>query len=849
MKLFKQILTSFLAGSVMMSAGASALPVTAVTVPVGDVSIITADRTLAQPKAYPKNYLEALDFVNTYGSGCIANGNICIVQQRSDAEDAYYDIVCKSVDVADAKVRCIYSEDLYFSPDIIPKEGFPEKQEKLRALMEKYGIAEDTESLDNYFRVEVYMSSTPDLLFGLVSGYMDGDKPVETDMQPYFFGIGTDIFDKRQSDIYEFAPDCVGEYNSFIEENGNLSASGKYIIFCGDVQRAAGFDVTMTQSGKGEVKEVARYAVKDVKADMSDISDGSAVKTVIVYEPTAEGEVDLEFNIASKVQGAGDPKNVKGSFTITAKPNDRFEIVENRTDVPEWVPTDFAEALEFDRTYGATRAADGYACCVRRMIKGRSYTKSGVNALDKQLKNADPGKVFERTFTLEVPDKSDTEAYESYLAMLKKCRLTEKDVQNADKEIYYTVEVFKPEKNTTLSVFWDNMYTYENGKPKDYIDLEFAVDDGGNVTETDIFGWLPDSMTEMREWITERGNVTAHEEYVVFSVISSAYNMEMSYEGIPEITEAFSYRFEAPSIVTTLGAPYAEAVLYQGWRQGKDIMTFDYSGGKGQYEPAAKTVQTVSFNLDLHAALLDDAGLDPLVKGDCNYDGMLGVADVVALQNWLLGRDSLRKPENADIDGDGVLDVFDLMQLRKLLLESPLWGEGIVDDPEPMMVVISENFAWTPQQRITVFDQNGTGYNMVYSADASKNGNTYGTIINLSNDSWYEDIKAVMKNEKAKKLCMPDTAVAPTRKITAELAEHMGEELSKGYVVGFDMGQTNTFLIGKDEKGEPCCLEIFTTGGYVAWSECDEMRTYLKKISGTGLAADPKEIKKLSKLD
>jgi hypothetical protein len=128
MKPFKQILTSFLAGSVMMSAGTSALPVTAVTVPVCDVSIITADRTLAQPKAYPKNYLEALDFVNTYGSGCIANGNICIVQQRSDAEDAYYDIVCKSVDAADAEVRCIYSEDLYFSPDIIPGEGFPKSR-------------------------------------------------------------------------------------------------------------------------------------------------------------------------------------------------------------------------------------------------------------------------------------------------------------------------------------------------------------------------------------------------------------------------------------------------------------------------------------------------------------------------------------------------------------------------------------------------------------------------------------------------------------------------------------------------------------------------------------------------
>ena len=56
------------------------------------------------------------------------------------------------------------------------------------------------------------------------------------------------------------------------------------------------------------------------------------------------------------------------------------------------------------------------------------------------------------------------------------------------------------------------------------------------------------------------------------------------------------------------------------------------------------------------------------VMGDVNGDGEVLVSDLVAMQNWLLGREELKAPEAADLNGDRTADVFDLIALRKKLI-------------------------------------------------------------------------------------------------------------------------------------------------------------------------------------
>ena len=56
---------------------------------------------------------------------------------------------------------------------------------------------------------------------------------------------------------------------------------------------------------------------------------------------------------------------------------------------------------------------------------------------------------------------------------------------------------------------------------------------------------------------------------------------------------------------------------------------------------------------------------------DVNLDGEFGVADVVILQEWLLGKSEMNEINAilADVCKDGILDVFDLCVMRKKLIE------------------------------------------------------------------------------------------------------------------------------------------------------------------------------------
>lgn len=58
------------------------------------------------------------------------------------------------------------------------------------------------------------------------------------------------------------------------------------------------------------------------------------------------------------------------------------------------------------------------------------------------------------------------------------------------------------------------------------------------------------------------------------------------------------------------------------------------------------------------------------VKCDTNNDGKFGIADAVTLQNWLLGQKTeIDNWKKGDLCEDDKLDVYDLVMMRKMLIE------------------------------------------------------------------------------------------------------------------------------------------------------------------------------------
>ena len=59
----------------------------------------------------------------------------------------------------------------------------------------------------------------------------------------------------------------------------------------------------------------------------------------------------------------------------------------------------------------------------------------------------------------------------------------------------------------------------------------------------------------------------------------------------------------------------------------------------------------------------------PVSLGDCNFDGEIGAADLVTLSSFILGKKTAVSitTESSDFDGDGIVDIFDMVALRKLV--------------------------------------------------------------------------------------------------------------------------------------------------------------------------------------
>ena len=61
---------------------------------------------------------------------------------------------------------------------------------------------------------------------------------------------------------------------------------------------------------------------------------------------------------------------------------------------------------------------------------------------------------------------------------------------------------------------------------------------------------------------------------------------------------------------------------------------------------------------------------EDILYGDADCDGKSDIADAVVLQKWLLNdsKFTFKNWKNIDMNGDGMIDVFDLIMLKKELI-------------------------------------------------------------------------------------------------------------------------------------------------------------------------------------
>ena len=162
--------------------------------------------------------------------------------------------------------------------------------------------------------------------------------------------------------------------------------------------------------------------------------------------------------------------------------------------LPDWIPSDFESAVEFRNTYGATHIDYGLICivCPDRARKGRSEDTYGfvlraTEGMGQELKH--------EIYTYEYTETCfDVFVYQPWAQGDVTLTITDPHVQ------------VKPSEKETG----------DDWEPPAITEYTFALDKSLNITETDIFSWLPDSMTEYGEYAKKNGEVSVKDNYVVF---------------------------------------------------------------------------------------------------------------------------------------------------------------------------------------------------------------------------------------------------------------------------------------------------------------------------------------------
>ena len=233
--------------------------------------------------------------------------------------------------------------------------------------------------------------------------------------------------------------------------------------------------------------------------------------------------------------------------------------------LPDWIPSDYASALSFRNTYGATLVKDGLVCVVFR----------------EQTKKANKGE----------PDAAPRYEVRTTEGMMSE--LTHKTYSSDEGAFDYEVVVYyAPEEAGEFEVAlvdtWLKSSSLDLGYNHAVAYYSFTVDKEMNITESDMFSWLPDSITEYKEFVDTSGKVAAKDDLVVFCLDSNAGTPYQWAERSQDYTSCFTHQTSVDCSMDTGtlldGGAIRTIEVYKAVKDGSTVIQWDFSPCYDDYE-------------------------------------------------------------------------------------------------------------------------------------------------------------------------------------------------------------------------------------------------------------------------
>ena len=343
---------------------------------------------------------------------------------------------------------------------------------------------------------------------------------------------------------------------------------------------------------------------------------------------------------------------------------------------PDWIPSSFEEAYQFECEHGATFMKDDVVCIVTCDANSFGTRKSTAEVKVEEIGRTDIDPyVWENTYKFEPPVKPDDydtnpesmKAYEKACAELgwDPRYMDERDVPNCqytvraywlfEAPIEVTITLTDPE---TTAVYQKTTYS-------------FAEDENGLAYETDLFGRVPDSVSEMDAYQKEHGKLSVHDGYIVYMdscCYDGGYQVFFEQSGNGFVENYYSSFISYPELVPRVGGSSNLVKVFRPVRSGTVLMSFTQ---KRDWEPYSDDVsvlkQAYSISDDGVITPIDEKDLRPLTPGDCNNDNTITASDAVVMQKYLTGDAEITDWQNIDFDNNGVVNAMDYTLMLRML--------------------------------------------------------------------------------------------------------------------------------------------------------------------------------------
>ncbi len=281
----KTKLTALLTAGMLLVSAAALPPVQAEEQPSMESVIGTL------PDWTPMNFDDAMQFYNTYGQSHVEDNMICLVRPILKQHRDWY-----TVELSGSMT--LLNTPACTSPAVFEVE-----------IPEQSDIAEYPTSEGLYaFEVQMFR-----VLEGedLTITWMETSNGVDRVTDTFTFENPSGFIE--QTDLYRWVPDCQTEYDTFLAKYGRACVYDDCIVYCAEICASTGASLSVTQSGDGAMEELFQ---SDCTQFMLEPLDGSNSYSVIVYEPTADGVVDVTWDIGQSWTDAPPFDSTFGRYEI-----------------------------------------------------------------------------------------------------------------------------------------------------------------------------------------------------------------------------------------------------------------------------------------------------------------------------------------------------------------------------------------------------------------------------------------------------------------------------------------------------------------------------------------------------